>query len=93
MKGGITEKDIKHENPRQTMQHGKSWYYKDRKKAEKVRSRTGQDKTGRCRTGYKMDNKGDDRSGWIGRKGKDGTGQSSREQKRRGLDKNLKLIN
>ncbi len=37
MKGDINEKDIKHENPRQTMQHGKSWSYKDRKNPEKAR--------------------------------------------------------
>jgi hypothetical protein len=61
MKGDINEKDIKHENSRQTMQHGKSWSYKDRKKAEKARSRT--EKTGKCRTGHRIENKGDDRSG------------------------------
>jgi hypothetical protein len=67
MKGDITEKDIKHENPRQTMQkHGKSWSYRDRKKDEKARSRKGEDKTGKCRTGHRMDNKemtGQDRQG------------------------------
>jgi hypothetical protein len=40
-----------------------SWSYRDRQNPEKARSRTEQDTTGKCRTGNRIDNKGDDRSG------------------------------
>ncbi len=44
-------------------EHDRSWSYRDRKKDEKARSRKGEDKTGKCRTGHRMGNKVDDRSG------------------------------